>query len=134
LRSTLPDELVDELLAGASSEGEIVAPSGLPSQLTKRLVERAMEVELTDHLCYECRDDGPVHSRTRNEAVAIPPPVEPTISGSAKRVGEAAVRHVPVQVPSLTTIRFPRPCTLPIEPPPLLPAFEVSVTAMRLPA
>ena len=49
----LPDEVVDELLAGARSEEEIVGPGGLLAQLTKRLVERAMEVELTDHLGYE---------------------------------------------------------------------------------
>jgi putative transposase len=49
----LPDELVDELLAGARSEEEIVGPGGLLSQLTKRLVERALAVELTDHLGYE---------------------------------------------------------------------------------
>jgi putative transposase len=46
----LPDEVVDELLAGARTEEEIVGPGGLLSQLTKRLVERAMEVELTDHV------------------------------------------------------------------------------------
>jgi putative transposase len=45
--------VVDELLAGARGEEEIVGPGGLLSQLTKRLVERAMEVELTDHLGYE---------------------------------------------------------------------------------
>ena len=50
LRGKLSDELVDELLAGASSEEEIVGPAA--GQLT-RLVERAMEVELTDHLGYE---------------------------------------------------------------------------------
>src|SRR5581483_1363808 len=59
LRSKLPDELVDELLAGASSEEEIVGPGGLLSQLTKRLVERAMEVELTDHLGYERHQEPP---------------------------------------------------------------------------
>jgi putative transposase len=53
LRELLPDEVVDELLAGARGEEEIVGPGGLLSQLTKRLVERAMEVELTDHLGYE---------------------------------------------------------------------------------
>jgi putative transposase len=53
MRDKLPDELVDELLAGARTEEEIVGPGGLLSQLTKRLVERAMEVELTDHLGYE---------------------------------------------------------------------------------
>jgi hypothetical protein len=44
LRSRLPDEFVDELLAGANSEEEIVGPGGVLSQLTKRLMERAMEV------------------------------------------------------------------------------------------
>ena len=59
LRGKLPDELVDELLAGASSEEEIVGPGGLLSRLTKRLVERAMEVELTDHLGYEPHREPP---------------------------------------------------------------------------
>jgi putative transposase len=59
MRSKLPDELVDELLAGASTEEEIVGPGGLLSQLTKRLVERAMEVELTDHLGYEPHQEPP---------------------------------------------------------------------------
>jgi hypothetical protein len=53
LRDRLPDELIDDLLAGARSEEEIVGPGGLLAGLTKRLVERAMEVELTDHLGYE---------------------------------------------------------------------------------
>jgi len=53
VKKLLPDEVLDELLAGAQGEQEIVGPGGLLSQLTKRLVERAMEVELTDHLGYE---------------------------------------------------------------------------------
>jgi putative transposase len=53
IRRKLPDEVVDELLVGARTEEEIVGPGGLLSQLTKRLVERALEVELTDHVGYE---------------------------------------------------------------------------------
>src|ERR1700684_3187627 len=53
IRRKLSDDVVDELLAGARTEGEIVGPGGLLAQLTKRLVERALEVELTDHLGYE---------------------------------------------------------------------------------
>jgi len=45
VKKLLPDEVLDEQ--------EIVGPGGLLSQLTKRLVERAMEVELTEHLGYE---------------------------------------------------------------------------------
>src|SRR5947209_18745707 len=59
MRDKLPDELVDELLAGARTEEEVVGPGGLLSQLTKRLVERAMEVELTDHLGYEPHQEPP---------------------------------------------------------------------------
>ena len=49
----ISDEVIDELLAGATTEEEIAGPGGLLAQLTKRLVERAMEVELTDHVGYE---------------------------------------------------------------------------------
>jgi putative transposase len=49
----LPDELIDELLAGARTPEEITGPDGLLQRLTKRLVERAMAAELTDHLGYE---------------------------------------------------------------------------------
>ena len=46
VKALLPDELIDELLAGARTEEEIAGRGGLLSQLTKRLVERALEVEL----------------------------------------------------------------------------------------
>ncbi|MBV8734264.1 MAG: IS256 family transposase [Solirubrobacterales bacterium] len=59
MREKLPDELVDELLGGARTEEEIFGQGGLFSQLTKRLVERAMEVELTDHLGYEPHMEPP---------------------------------------------------------------------------
>jgi putative transposase len=55
----IPDEVIDELLAGARTEEEIAGPGGLLAQLTKRLVERAMEVELTDHLGYEPHAEPP---------------------------------------------------------------------------
>jgi hypothetical protein len=59
LKALLPDELLDELLAGARTEEEIAGPGGLLTQLTKRLVERALEVELTDHLGYEPHQEPP---------------------------------------------------------------------------
>jgi putative transposase len=54
----LPDELIDELLAGARTPEEIAGAGGLLARLTKRLVERAMDAELTDHLGYE-RGEAP---------------------------------------------------------------------------
>jgi putative transposase len=59
IRRQLPDEVVDELLAGARTEEEIFGPGGVFGQLTKRLVERALEVELTDHLGYEPHAEPP---------------------------------------------------------------------------
>ena len=55
----IPNEVIDQLLQGASTEQEIAGPGGLLAQLTKRLVERAMEVELTDHLGFEPHAEPP---------------------------------------------------------------------------
>jgi putative transposase len=55
----ISNEVIDELLAGASTEEEIAGPGGLLAELTKRLVERAMEVELTDHVGYEPHQEPP---------------------------------------------------------------------------
>ena len=55
----ISNEMIDELLAGASTEQEIAGPGGLLAELTKRLVERAMEVELTDHVGYEPHQEPP---------------------------------------------------------------------------
>ena len=46
------DKLLDELLKGKSPE-EILGEDGLLKDLTRRLVERALEGEMTDHLGYE---------------------------------------------------------------------------------
>ncbi|HEX5616998.1 MAG TPA: IS256 family transposase [Solirubrobacteraceae bacterium] len=65
----ISDEVIDELLAGARTEEEIVGPGGLLAQLTKRLVERAMDVELTEHLGYEPHLEPPGGAgNTRNGA------------------------------------------------------------------
>jgi putative transposase len=45
------DKLLDELLKGKKPE-EILGEKGLLDELTKRLVERALEGEMTDHLGY----------------------------------------------------------------------------------
>jgi putative transposase len=55
----ISNEVIDELLAGACTEEEIAGPGGLLAELTKRLVERAMEVELTDHVGYEPHQEPP---------------------------------------------------------------------------
>jgi putative transposase len=59
VRDRLADEVIDELLAGARTEEEIVGHGGVLAQLTKRLVERAMSAELTEHLGYEPHQEPP---------------------------------------------------------------------------
>src|SRR3954469_16442127 len=59
VRDRLSDELIDELLAGARTEEELVGPGGLLADLTRRLVERALSAELTDHLGYEPHQEPP---------------------------------------------------------------------------
>jgi putative transposase len=71
VRDRLCDEVIDELLAGARIEEEIVGRGGVLAQLTKRLVERAMSAELTDHLGYEPHREPPGGTgNTRNGSTA----------------------------------------------------------------
>src|SRR5512137_2775580 len=47
------DALIDELLQDCADPKDILGKNGLLKQLTKRLVERTLKAELTDHLGYE---------------------------------------------------------------------------------
>lgn len=49
-------EVLDKLLARYQKPEDIIGEKGLLKQLTKALVERAMEAELTTHLGYEKHD------------------------------------------------------------------------------
>ena len=49
-------EVLDKLLASYQKPEDIIGENGLLKQLTKALVERAMEAELTTHLGYEKHD------------------------------------------------------------------------------
>jgi putative transposase len=61
----IPDELIDQLLAGYQGPEQITGPDGLLKQLTKRLVERAMSAELEDHLGYELGEAPPEEEPNR---------------------------------------------------------------------
>jgi transposase-like protein len=57
------DEIARGLVARARVEGaELVGPDGVLSGLTKRVLETALEEELTDHLGYEPHDPAGHHS------------------------------------------------------------------------
>ena len=51
-RPELSDELIDELLGDRQSAQEIAGPHGLLGELTRRLLERPLEAEITEHLGY----------------------------------------------------------------------------------
>ena len=110
-RGELSDELVDELLAGARTAEEIAGPDGLLGQLTRRLLERALQAELTDHLGYPpgqaptggagnarsgqpaktvLTDQGAVRVRSRVIARAA---LSPRSSASARRAGSGSTRR-----------------------------------------
>ncbi|MFJ8185821.1 transposase [Streptomyces sp. NPDC096105] len=53
------DELVAQLVARAQADGpRLTGEGGLPQQLTKRVLESALEGELTDHLGHEHGEKG----------------------------------------------------------------------------
>ncbi|GAA3063290.1 hypothetical protein GCM10020254_04030 [Streptomyces goshikiensis] len=54
---SVDDRLIDELVSRAQAEGlQLTGEGGLLQQLTKRLLESALEGEITDHLGYDKHD------------------------------------------------------------------------------
>jgi putative transposase len=52
LRDRLLDGMIDELIAGKRGEREILGQDGVLGEITRRMVQRALEEELTEHLGY----------------------------------------------------------------------------------
>ena len=52
-RNRIPDELIDQLLAGYEKPEDLTSETGILKHSTARLIERAMEAEMTNHLGYE---------------------------------------------------------------------------------
>src|SRR5438105_7467806 len=60
-------KLIDELLANYKKPEDIIGENGLLKQLTKAVLERALEAEISEHLGYEKHDPVGQHSgNTRN--------------------------------------------------------------------
>ncbi|MEV5666543.1 IS256 family transposase [Streptomyces flaveolus] len=80
------DQLIDELVSRAQAEGlQLTGKRGLLQQLTKRLLESALEGEITDHLDYDKHDaagknGGNSHNGKRSKTVLTDVgPVEITV-------------------------------------------------------
>ncbi len=71
---SVDDRLIDELVDRAQAEGlQLTGEGGLLQQLTKRLLESALEGEITDHLGYDKHDPaGKNSSNSRNGTRAKP--------------------------------------------------------------
>ena len=82
-----PKELLDELLKDCKTPEDLLGKNGVLKQLTKELMERMLEAEMTDHLGYDKHaPEGRGSGNSRNGASAK------TIQGDH---GE-----VPLEVPS----------------------------------
>jgi putative transposase len=64
---TINPKLIDELLDGYKKPEDIIGENGLLKQITKAILERALKVELTEHVGYEKHDPAGDHSgKSRN--------------------------------------------------------------------
>jgi len=60
----IPDNLLNSLMKDYKKPEDLLGETGLLKQLTKQLLERAMQTEMTEHLGYE--KHAPVNKQTDN--------------------------------------------------------------------
>ncbi len=82
----VPEELLASLLADYKKPEDLIGENGLLKQLTKLLVEKALDAELTEHLGHE-----------RHETVANPG--GNTRSGKSKKTLKGEFGELPIEVP-----------------------------------
>ena len=83
---TVSNELIDSLLADYKKPEDLIGEHGLLKQLTKKLVERALEAEMAEHL-----------GHARNAPVANP--VGNTRNGRSKKTLKGEFGELPIEVP-----------------------------------
>ena len=83
---TIDNKLIDDLLKDYKNPEDIIGENGLLRQITKALVERAMEAEMTEHLGYEKHDSsGDKTGNSRN--------------GSSNKTIKGEFGRLPIKVP-----------------------------------
>ena len=83
---TVTNELIDSLLANYKKPEDLIGEHGLLKQLTKKLVERALEAEMAHHL-----------GHAKNETVANPG--GNTRNGKSKKTLKGDFGELPIEVP-----------------------------------
>ena len=82
----LPTELIDALLANYKKPEDLIGQNGLLKPLTKALVERALQAELTDHL-----------GHYKNQFVANE--AGNTRNGRSKKTLKGDLGELPIEIP-----------------------------------
>ncbi len=85
-RKPLPVDLIDALLADYKKPEDLIGEEGLLKQLTKALVERALNAEMTDHLGHS--KHAPVANPTGN-----------TRNGKSRKTLKGDFGELPIEVP-----------------------------------
>jgi putative transposase len=83
---TVSDELIDSLLADYKKPEDLIGEHGLLKQLTRRLVERALEAEMVEHLGYA------KHEPVSNEAGN-------TRNGKSRKTLKGEFGELPIDIP-----------------------------------
>jgi putative transposase len=84
---TVNNELIDRLLADYKKPEDLIGENGLLKQLTKRLVERALEAEMSEHLGHD--KNKPVANASGN-----------TRNGKSKMTRKGEFGELPIDNPS----------------------------------
>lgn len=66
MATAIKDEILDELIKDYKKPEDLIGANGLIKQLTKRLLERAMEAEMTSHLGYKKNVSSGKKDNSRN--------------------------------------------------------------------
>jgi putative transposase len=83
---TVSNELIDSLLADYKKPEDLIGENGLLKQLTKRLVERALQAEMAEHLGHAKNDS--VANATGN-----------TRNGKSKKTLKGEFGELPIEIP-----------------------------------
>ena len=73
-KKDIPDDLIDALLANYEKTDDLLGKNGILEQLTRRVVERALDAEMTHHLGHEKHGrvgntTGNTHNRTSRKTL-----------------------------------------------------------------
>ena len=83
---SLPTDLIDSLLADYKKPEDLIGEHGLLKQLTKTLVERALQTEMTEHL-----------GHGKHEAVANP--TGNARNGRSRKILKGEFGELPIEIP-----------------------------------